>query len=120
MSHSKHCCDFNAKSKTKPNIAEMLKSAFVRLVRVAPARRYTTYARSLASFRSCLRIISRCSLRKSIAPPKAGVDWESMSFALTRTDWMYVAETAKDSPFNKGLAKPYGKKESSSARCGYA
>jgi branched-chain amino acid aminotransferase len=41
-------------------------------------------------------------------PPREGVDWGSMSFALTKTDYMYVATAKKGQSFTKGEIKPYG------------
>eukprot|EP01114_Cavostelium_apophysatum_P011047 TRINITY_DN2521_c0_g1_i1.p1 TRINITY_DN2521_c0_g1~~TRINITY_DN2521_c0_g1_i1.p1 ORF type:complete len:365 (+),score=75.61 TRINITY_DN2521_c0_g1_i1:94-1188(+) len=43
-----------------------------------------------------------------ISAPKAGVDWDNMSFSLTPTDFMYVATAKKDEEFKKGEIRPYG------------
>jgi len=43
-----------------------------------------------------------------IAPPKENVDWDSMGFSLTPTDFMYVSTTKQGDVFKKGEIKPYG------------
>lgn len=40
--------------------------------------------------------------------PKQGVDWESMSFSLTPTDFMYIATCKEGETFTKGNILPYG------------
>ncbi len=37
-----------------------------------------------------------------------GLNWSQLGFSLTRTDHMYVSETALGTPFAKGRVKPYG------------
>jgi len=44
----------------------------------------------------------------NVALPKDGVDWESLSFNLTKTDYMYVATTGKGQEFGRGEILKYG------------
>lgn len=49
------------------------------------------------------------SLATSGVPqPKQDVDWEAMGFNLTKTDFMYVANTPKGSDFSRGEIRKYG------------
>jgi len=62
---------------------------------------------------SLLRIQSQSvkNVRKfsSVASaPKPGVDWESMSFSLTPTDYMYISTCKEGETFKKGNILPYG------------
>jgi len=36
-----------------------------------------------------------------VPQPKQDVDWEAMGFTLTKTDFMYVANTPKGSDFSR-------------------
>ena len=39
---------------------------------------------------------------------EAPVDWDSLTFSLTETDFMYIAKTAMDEPWRPGEMLPYG------------
>ena len=39
---------------------------------------------------------------------EAPVDWDSLTFSMTETDFMYIAKTAMDEPWQPGEILPYG------------
>ena len=39
---------------------------------------------------------------------EAPVDWDSLTFSMTETDFMYISKTAMDEPWQPGEILPYG------------
>ena len=39
---------------------------------------------------------------------EAPVDWDSLTFSMTETDFMYIAKTDIDAPWTPGEVLPYG------------
>jgi len=44
-------------------------------------------------------------------PENANIDWDSLTFSMTKTDFMYVAECQLGQPWQVGNIQPYGKLE---------
>ena len=39
---------------------------------------------------------------------EAPVDWDTLTFSMTETDFMYMTKTAIDAPWEPGEMRPYG------------
>jgi len=49
-----------------------------------------------------------CRSLSSVPKPKEGIEWGALGFALTKTDYMYVANTLRGQEFQKGVIMDYG------------